>query len=248
VRSRLKPTPSPGSSGTDIKKPFDFEQARRETALLNALTSNPAAVLRSKKFRETIRCLDNRSHNFKHAGGNNQIADILCAAEFWAQNEVQVRESRLPFNALNLRDFYQRDLKYHRYFKRQTRKILPVLRQYQELLRDCDVNSTGYQTCRELCEQIIVAIENRAAEEPSLHGTRAHDPSRPQPHSWAGAEIFRVLRRKRWKKESALARSAELLAVIFPALRTRNANGLKDSIWQAYQRSRRRYGVKINSR
>ena len=72
--------------------------------------------------------------------------------------------------------------------------------------------------------------------------------AKPQPHTWAAAEIFRILKARGQKKELALANCAELLAIVFPKVAAPNADHLKGSIWQAYQRSRRRYGVTINSR
>ena len=149
----------------------------------------------------------------------------------------------MPFNALELRSLHERDLKYYSRFKRVTGKVRSTLRQFQKFLRDAGTNSQGYETCRDLCEQLIVAVEQRVNEEPSLSGTSVQNPSQPQPHSWAGAEIFRILRGRRQKKELALARCAELLAIVFPEVAPPDVDHLKDSIWQAYLRSQRRYAL-----
>jgi hypothetical protein len=170
MRNYPKPIPSAPSSAKDSKKPSTLERARQESALLSSLLSNPRMTLTRRKFREAVRRLDNWTSILEHSGGDKRIADILCAAQFWAKNVIRVRESRLPFNALDLRALQQRDLKYHDYFKRRTRKILPTLRQYREFLRDCEANSQGYKSCLDLCQQLIAAVEERQADEPSMGG------------------------------------------------------------------------------
>jgi hypothetical protein len=239
MRNRRKLIPSPPSSAKDSRKPSTLERARQESTLLSSLLSNPRATLTRKKFREAVRHLDNWTSILEQSGGDKRIADILCAAEFWAKNVIRVRESRLPFNALDLRVLHQRDLKYHDYFKRLTRKTLSTLRQFREFLRDCEANSQGYKSCLHLCRQLIAAVEERLADEPSMGGTFMQEPTKPQPHTWAGAEIFGILRKKRQKKELALAGSAELVSLVFPELRASDSDRLKDSIWQAYLRSRK---------
>ena len=231
------------SSEKDSRKSSTFERARWESVVLHSLLSDPSTTLRSKKHREAIRRLPYYAEVLTRAASDNRIAEILCAAKFWGENAVRIRERRLPFDALDLGAFHKRELRYHGYFRRQTKKLLPALRQFEGFLRDAGTNSQGYETCRDLCEKLIGAVEHRASEEPSLSHTHLQDPSKPQPHTWAGAEIFRILKARHQKKELALARCAELLAIVFPGIAVPDADHLKDSIWQAYLRSRRRYGL-----
>lgn len=207
----------------------------------------------------------------QEAGGDKRIAEVLCAAQFWANNTVPLKYvdpergkdgEGLPFGSLGLRRLAKHEQKYHRTFRHKCGNLLKDLRRFRDFLAVWQNRSGGYEVslpgfdqpllaelgrrraqgsyraCLEACDQLIKAIENRRDNGPELN-TRLQEPTKPQPHTWAGAEIFKILRRKRQKKESALAGSAELVTLFFPELRTADTNHLKDSIWQAYLRSSR---------
>ena len=240
-------------SSRDNLRVEDFDQSAREYRLVDALQENPWRVLKVADHRNTIRkteswmsVLTEVTDLLPLKAKAQRIAEVLCAAKLWAERTVAIRKERdakgakeVSFDALQLRRWYIRERQYHGRFKRKSRGILTELREFKVFLTECETYSTGYKGCIDACEKLFAAIAARVNREPSLHGTRLQHPSKTQPSTWASALVFRIHRRKRMKKEVALAETVALLAIVFPEYRTTHTEPLRAKVWQAHLRTLR---------
>ena len=258
----------------------DYDQSFREHQLISALQREPRTALQGKSRPVSALFLDGartrvkslgvgKSHRFtirqsSHWAGilsnvnvqiapatwGLRIAEILCAAKLWNENQLGItkRSKRQnhhfkapsPFDASYVRKLYRKDQQYHRQFERRGRRMLAELETFTRYLKSHpnQIDSIGYAKCLGCCRLLSDCIRERLERKPSLHGTSLQDPTKPRPDTWAGAAIFRSLKRH-WKKEASLAYAVTLLAIVFPEYRTTQTDPLMAAIWQAHLRASR---------